>query len=160
MNRIGNNLIHFGMNKRIISTFSQNLVEFIVIGGLAVAWYCATRQADDMDLLVNPTVENSERIWRAFNSLDINGYNKLSFVKSGLQVPLKKIHYAEILTPKENGPTYSETIKDSVDAKIFDFPVQVASVAILIQMKKLAVSSIETEKDKHLADIVLLQTYV
>ncbi len=160
MNRIGDNLIHFGANERIICAFSQSLVEFIVVGGLAVAWYCDTRQADDMDLLVNPTAENSTRIWQVFNSLRLSGYHKLSFVKSGLQVVLKGAYYADILTPRENDPTYLEAIKGSVDAKLFDFPVRVVSAAMLIQMKKSAVSSLKLEENKHLNDIALLQTHV
>jgi len=89
MNRIGDNLIHVGANEEVVRSFVTNKVEFVVIGGLAVAWYCADRQADDMDLLVNPTPENSARISKAFDGLHMNGYTSDSFTKSGLQVSLK-----------------------------------------------------------------------
>ncbi len=119
MKKIGDTLIHTEANKELVRAFTANGVEFVVIGGLAVAWYCADRQADDMDLPVNPTPENSARISRAFDGLRMNGYNSDSFTKPGLQVPLKRLYYAELLTSQKDGPTYSEVAEDAVDAKLF-----------------------------------------
>ena len=157
MNRIGDSLFHTGANEEIIRTFSQNAVEFIVIGGLAVAWYCSEGQADDMDILVNPTTDNSVRICKSLDSLHLNGHNVNSFAKLGVQVSLKEIHYADILTPRKSDPQYSEVAEDAVDAKLFNISVRVASIASLIRMKKLAVESAEGLRDKHLNDIELLK---
>lgn len=55
MNKVNNNLICFGGNEPLIKSFICNEVEFILVGGLAVSWFCSSRQADDMDLLINPT---------------------------------------------------------------------------------------------------------
>ncbi len=68
MNRVGDKLLHVGANKELIHAFTSGSVEFIVVGGLAVSWYCCDRKADDMDLLVNPTHENSVRNARALDS--------------------------------------------------------------------------------------------
>jgi hypothetical protein len=136
MNRIGDTLIHTGANEELIRAFVASGVEFVVIGGLAVAWYCADRQANDMDLLVNPTTENSARISRTLDGLHMNGYTSDSFTKLGLQVPLKQLYYAELLTPQKDGPTYSEVAKDAIDAKLFNIPVPLASVVSLIQLKE------------------------
>jgi hypothetical protein len=159
MNKIGDTLIHVAANKEIVSAFVASEVEFVVIGGLAVCWFCSDRQADDMDLLVNPTPENSARIFRALNGLQMEGYALDSFTKAGLQVPLKGVYYAELLTPQKNGPTYSEIAKGSVDAKVFNIPVRLASVASLIRLKELAVASAEAQKDKHLKDIQCLKKH-
>ena len=157
MNRIGDTLVHVGSNEELVRTFASGGVEFVVIGGLAVAWYCSDRQADDMDLLVNPTPDNSARISRALESLRMQGYSHDSFTKLGLQVPLKQLYYAELLTPRKDGPAYAEIAKDAVDAKLFNISVSVASVASLIQMKEHAVASAEAQRDKHLKDIERLK---
>lgn len=157
MNKIGDTLIHVGANKELVSAFVTSDVEFVVIGGLAVSWYCPDRQADDMDLLVNPTPENSARISRALNGLHMNGYTLDSFTKPGLQVPLKGVYYAELLTPQKNGPTYSEVTKGAVDAKLFNIPVRLASVVSLIRLKELAIASAEAQKNKHVKDIQCLE---
>ena len=159
MNKIGDTLIHTGANEALVRAFAASGVEFVVIGGLAVAWYCADRQADDMDLLVNPTPENSARISRTLDDLRMNGYTSDSFTKPGLQVPLKQLYYAELLTPQKDGPTYSEIAKDAVDAKLFNIPIRLASVVSLIRLKEQAVASAEAQRDKHLKDIERLKEH-
>jgi hypothetical protein len=159
MNRVGDNLIHFGANEVLIRAFVARNVEFVIIGGLAVAWYCASRQADDMDLFINNTPENSERIFQSLISLNLRNFAPDSFVKLGLQVQLKQTYYAELLTAKKDGLTYAEVVNDAVEAKVFNIPVQLASVASLIRLKELAVASEEAQIDKHLKDIECLKKY-
>lgn len=159
MNRIGDTLQHFGPNEELIRAFTSAGVEFVVIGGLGVAWYCSERQADDMDLLVNPTNENSARISRALDGLRMQGYSEHSFTKPGLQVPLKQMHYAELLTPGKKGPAYAEVAQDAVEAKLFNIPVRVASATALIRLKEQAVASAEAQRDKHLKDIECLKAH-
>lgn len=162
MNKVGDTLICTGSNEEIIRAFAAAGVEFVVIGGLAVAWYCADRQADDMDLLVNATSDNSARIAKALGtltSLNTNCFTNDSFARLGLQVPLKNYHYAELLTPKIAGPTYAEVAKNAVNAKVFGIPVRLASVASLIQMKEQAAASAEGHREKHLEDIERLRSH-
>jgi hypothetical protein len=103
MNKVGETLMHTGANEAFVRAFVHNEVGFVVIGGLAVAWYCPDRQADDMDLLVNQTPENSARISRALGCLELKGYLADSFTKPGLQVPIKRHYHAELLTPRKDG---------------------------------------------------------
>ena len=159
MNRIGDSLHHVGTNAELVRAFISNGVEFVVVGGLAVAWYCSNRQADDMDLLLNPTPENSARVSRALSGLQMHGFSDSSFTKHALQVPLKQHLYAELLTPTAVGPTYSEVASTAVDAKLFNFPVRIASPASLICMKEQAVASAEAQRQKHLDDIECLREH-
>lgn len=159
MNRIGDDLICAGANREIVVAFSECSVEFVVIGGLAVAWYCTERQADDMDLLVNPTPENSERISQALSRLRLSGFSSRSFIKPGLQVTLKQLHYAELLTPRKDGPSFSAVAGQAVSGKLFGVPVLIASPASLIELKELAVASEKAAMEKHLNDIERLRAY-
>lgn len=159
MNRIGDSLQHTGSNEQLVHAFTSGGVEFIVVGGLAVAWYCADRQADDMDLLVNPTSENSVKVAGALDGLQLRGFSATSFTKPALQVPLKQHLYAELLTPRADGPSYTEVAETAVDAKLFNIPVRVASPASLIRMKEQAVASAEAQRDKHLKDIERLRKH-
>ena len=159
MNRIGENLICTGTNQEVVEALVQNGAEFVVVGGLAVSWHCANRVADDMDLLVNPTRSNSERLSGALNALHLNGFTNDSFARPGIQAPLKQLHYADLLTPRVDGPTYSEVAADAVDAKLFNIPVRVASVRSLIRLKENTVTSLDVEKEKHVEDIELLKKH-
>ena len=158
-NRIGDNLIHFGTNEELVSALVSANVRFIVIGGLAVAWHCLTRQADDMDLLVEPSAENSKQISLALTKLQLNGFSDESFAKPGLQVPLKNHYYAELLTPSDDGPKFSELESQAVDAKLFNIPVRVASISTLIAMKQRAAQIEPAQSEKHLRDIRLLKEH-
>lgn len=154
--RVGDTLLHFGPNERLVSSFTQAEVRFVVIGGLAVAWHCLERTADDMDLLLDPTEENSERVAACLRGLQLTGFSAETFSRRGLQVPLKQHLYAELLTPAHDGPSFSDTEANAVDGKLFGIPVRIASVSTLIQMKERASASGASAKEKHLADIKLL----
>ena len=158
MNRVGDNLFHFGPNEEIVRAFVQFQVEFVLIGGLAIAWHRRHRQADDMDLLVNPSEENSKRIAQALSSICLNGFGENSFTAPGLQAPLKQRHYAEILTPKKGGLSYSEVVSDAVEAKLFHMPIKLASIGGLLKLKQDAVVSVSEQLQKHQADIDLLRS--
>lgn len=160
MNRIGNNLVHFGGNEDLVRRLLHANVEFVVIGGLAIAWHCAARQADDMDLLVNPTSENSERIAAVLDELGLGGAGPDSFVTLGRQVTLKQVHYAELLTPERDGPQYPEIAASAVQAKLFNMPVLVASVASLRKLKQRALDAANAQRQKHETDLELLRNAV
>lgn len=158
-NRIGDNLVHFGGNESLVRALNAAGVRFLIVGGLAMAWYCPARIADDMDLLIEPTPENAAKVAQAFNRLGLVGLSENSFVRPGLQVPLKDAtFYAELLTPKDGGMAYAEAEASSVDARLFNIPVRVASVEALIGMKAhAAASTAGVERQKHLDDISLLR---
>jgi hypothetical protein len=159
MNRVGDTLIHSGDNRCIVHRLVQAEVEFIVVGGLAVAWHCPSRSADDMDLLVNPTAENSVRVASVLDGLGLSGHTSSSFERLGVQVPLKSRQYAELLTPEKDGISFADTARDAVHGKLFNIPVRIAGVATLVAMKERAARAAEAQRDKHLRDIALLRQH-
>lgn len=160
MNRIGDNLCCTSSNKEIVQSFVESGVEFVLIGGLAIAWYCSDRQADDMDLLLNPTRQNAERVVSALSHLTYTGIEAASLCHPGLQIPLKTRHYAELLTPLPDGPSYTSVADNAVVGKVMGVPVLIASPNSLIQLKEIAVTSEGTDKEKHQADIERLRKFV
>ncbi|WP_151214062.1 hypothetical protein [Pseudomonas fluorescens] len=155
MNRIGDNLICFGANEEIVQALVANNVEFAVVGGLAVAWYCPEREADDMDILINPTPQNSERVFHALSGLNIMEINPDSLSKEGVQIQLKNYHYADIITPPKGGPTFDEIISDSIEGHLFNKPIRIPSIAKLIVLKEHTIATAQCSK--HLKDIELLR---
>jgi hypothetical protein len=144
MTKIGDSLMHFGGNEPLVRALIAHRVEFLVIGGLAVSWYCHDRQADDMDILVNPTAENSERIYAALSSLGLTEFSPVSFSRSSIQAPLKNaFFYAELLTPKNGGPTYDECTLELVKGKLYGIPVDIVGLEALIRLKEHAVEQHE-----------------
>ena len=48
-----------GPNKSLLTAFNDCKVKYMVVGGLAVKYYCANREVDDLDLIVSPTMKNA-----------------------------------------------------------------------------------------------------
>lgn len=56
----------------IVEKLNKTQVEFILIGGLAVGYYGYSRYTGDMDLWLNPSIENMDRLFLSLGEL---GYN-------------------------------------------------------------------------------------
>jgi hypothetical protein len=160
MNRIGDSLWSTGVNKPLVRAFLDAGVEFIVVGGLAVSWHWLEREADDMDLLLNPTAENSIRVVRALRSQRLETQDEISCAQEGLQIQLKESHYAELLTPRNDGESYVEIAKKAVKGKIFNFPVLIAGKETLIAMKMFADNTSDPLHEKHRRDLKALRSLV
>ena len=63
--------------KELLELFNAHKVEYLVVGGYALAFHGAPRFTGDIDLLVKPDSENAKRILKAivefgFGSLDLS----------------------------------------------------------------------------------------
>ena len=109
-----------------------------------------------MDLLVSPTLENSDRIYNALVSLNLSDFAVDSFAKTAVQARIKERYYAELLTPSTGGPTYGEIVQSSEPARLLGVPIRVPSREMLVQLKLHAIAAKHDGHDKHLADVELL----
>lgn len=148
--------MHWQSNEELLKALVAHHVDFVLIGGLAIAWYCDSRQADDMDLLVSPTLENSSRIHDALASLNLANFAVDSFAKDAVQARIKDRYYAELLTPPIGGPTFAEIAQSSQPAKLLGVPVRVPSREMLVRLKLHAITAKHDGHDKHLSDVELL----
>jgi hypothetical protein len=156
VHRFNDNLIHWHSNEELLRALVAHNVDFVLVGGLAVAWYCDARQADAMDLLVAPTPENSNCIYQALLSLDLSNFEVDTFAKIGVQAQIKERYYAKLLTPPTGGPHYAEIAQSSEPAKLLGVPVRVPSRAMLVRLKLYAVAAKHDGREKHLSDVELL----
>ncbi len=59
--------------KELLELFNAHRVEYLVVGAYALAAHGVPRATGDIDLWVNPTPENAERIVRALNEFGVGG---------------------------------------------------------------------------------------
>ena len=135
-------------NVALLRALNHHNVEFLVIGGQAVSYYYPQRAVGDLDLLVNATLENAEKVRSALISLGMSDFEHAKLTKPKVQIPLKMLHDADIITP-ENGFDFSVALSRSVQAEIKGIPISIPSVEDLIIMKS-------TDRKKDLRDISLL----
>lgn len=138
-----------GNNTYLLEALNLQGVEYLVVGGIAVQFYCPDRDADDLDLLLNPTQQNAKKTIAALRSARLNvkfGYEQLA--KPRVQIPLKDLHYADIITPQE-GFSFSDAYSRAHATLVNGVAVRVVSRQDLILLKS-------TEREKDVKDLQLL----
>ena len=51
--------------KELFELFNKHNVEYVIVGGYALAYHGAPRYTGDIDILINPTEDNAERVLEA-----------------------------------------------------------------------------------------------
>ena len=68
----------------ILSAFSEEKVEYIVVGGYAIAFHGYVRGTGDIDLWIRISDDNADRIWKALQTF---GAPLLDLTKADLKIP-------------------------------------------------------------------------
>ena len=132
-------------NVALLRALNEHDVEYLVVGGQAVSYYYPQRAVGDLDLLVNATLKNSEKVRSALISLGMNDFEHTKLTKPKVQILLKARHDADIITP-EDGFDFSAAFSRAVQAEINGVPISIPSVVDLIIMKS-------TDRKKDLRDV-------
>ena len=71
--------------EELLKLFNKNKVRYCIVGAYAVGIYGAPRYTKDMDLLVEPDVENAQRIIKALNEFGFKslGLKEKDFIQKG-----------------------------------------------------------------------------
>ena len=115
---------------------------------LAVSYYYPQRAVGNLDLLVNTALENAEKVRSALIGLGMSDFEHTKLTKPKVQIPLKVLHDADIITP-EDGYDFSAAFSRAVQAEINGVPIFIPSVEDMIIMKT-------TDRKKDLLNISLL----
>jgi hypothetical protein len=142
----------FHGNVPLVEALARHGVRFLVVGGLAVHHHAPERQADDLDLLVDQTVEIARKLMDAFASINLRpNFSEEQFVNGRkVQIPLKSFNYADIITAGP-GFDFDEHWQQADEALIGNTRVKVASIPTLLVL--LAGS----DNPKHAGDVELLR---
>ena len=147
-------LYTFGGNDALLAELIRCGVRFLLVGGLAVHFYAPEREADDLDLLVEQTSENAERLFQAMAALHVMPEFPQALIATPSdrpqQLPFKTYHYADLVTTGKDIDFPAEWAQ-SQEALIWQHRVRVASRSLLIAMKRKA------RREKDLRDVELLE---
>lgn len=164
-------LTTFHGNADFVRMLVNAQVEFLVVGGLAVVFHkCRDPQkVDDLDLLLNPSVENAERFVNVLSSPNLKKLYNLEelqplpsvpqLARPNLDIPLKfdQMFCMDVLTPPEE-VNFSELFSRSEYALLNgSIPVRVISRSDLVEMKQRAVRMLTEDKKNHEDDLRCLE---
>lgn len=159
MNTVLSLLLPKSHNDKLVHELVNAEVAFLIIGGTAIAAYGCRDVAnvDDLDLLIEPTVENGQKLLIALAAAQVSTFIQAEAIaKPALQIPIKKHYYVEFLTPRK-GFDFTKMLGHSVSVSVGSLIVKVASVADLIRMKEDAVAESQRVLSKHEADLECLK---
>jgi len=119
--------------QQILSLFNRHRVEYLVVGGYAVAFHGHPRLTRDLDLFYRQTPENAERILAALHEA---GFTNISLTKEDLKLgrPPNQID----LNPDVKGVRWDAAILKAVDGEILGQPVKFLDFDTLIDSKRAA----------------------
>jgi glutaredoxin-related protein len=147
-------------------------VEFLVIGGLAVAFHKCRNplKVDDLDLLLEPSVKNIKRFIKMLSSM--KGIDPLPTVEQlgrpDLRISFKvePIFYLDVLTPGRRVTGDDVNFDDLLSrnesgllrGRQGDISVPIISLSDLVKLKRRAVDEVSSqEKKKHEDDLRCLE---
>ena len=139
--------------RELLALFNTTGVEFLVVGGHAVAFHGRPRLTDDLDLFVRPDIGNGERIVQAlqqfgFGSLELT---PADFLADDRVIQLGRAPNRVDLLTKLYGVDFSDAWGRRVAARLDDAQVWIISREDLIKNKR------ETGRSQDLADVEFLE---
>ena len=111
--------------KELLELFNAYKVEYVIVGGYALAFHGAPRYTGDIDILVKPDEENARRVLDALDEFGFGsaGLEKSDFTYSEkvvqLGVPPVRVDIITSLT----GVSWEEAFSGRVKGKYGDIPV-------------------------------------
>lgn len=145
----------------LAALLQQHGVRFVIVGGAAVAVHgCRDPlSVDDLDILIDPTAVNAERVLASLRSGFLGvPFSAAALAKPRVQLPLKVLHYwGDILTP-DTDQEFGGILSRSIPARLGSVSVQVAGRSDLIAMKERAVEREPSDAQKHQHDLTCLKS--
>lgn len=105
--------------RALLELLREREIDFIVIGGVAVAAHGFVRGTEDLDLVPDPDPANLQRLAAALEQLADTKFGGLDIIQLAQGVP-----------------GYSQLAEDAVDSELLGIPVRVCSLSMLRQMKE------------------------
>jgi len=124
--------------RELLELFNKHKVEYLIVGGYALAFHGAPRVTGDIDLFVRPKADNAARILAAlkefgFGSLDLS-VDELT--KPGMVVQLGVPPVRVDIITRVSGVTWEKADASKVPGRYGDIPVHFISRDDFIANKK------------------------
>ncbi|MCK6551282.1 hypothetical protein L6R52_35935 [Myxococcota bacterium] len=135
--------------RAFIESLNSNAVEYLVVGGYAVAYHGIPRFTGDIDFLIRPTKENIDRLVHALAQFGFGGLGIRAedFLVDGRIIQLgRPPHRIDLLT-SISGVDVERAWSGAVDGRLDGLPVRVIGRRELIENKR------ATGRAKDLADL-------
>lgn len=135
--------------KELLQLFNENQVEYVIVGGYALAFHGAPRTTKDIDILIYSSADNIKRIIQALEQF---GFSALEIEHEDLARPyaIIQLGYAPVrvdIVNEIDGVKTEDAINTAVLGKFGDIAVPFLCRDVLIENKR------ATGRPRDLADL-------
>lgn len=125
--------------------------QYVVVGGMAIIQHGYTRATEDVDILVQDSIENQAKVYRAMGSLPDQAIHELAGadLREYIVVRVADEIVVDLMT-RACGIAYEEAIASVEVITLDGVPIPFVTPAMLLRMK-------QTFRDKDAIDRVFLQ---
>ena len=122
----------------LLALFNERDVDYIIVGGIALAWHGVPRYTGDLDLLLRAEPDNAQKVVAA---LDVFGFGGLGIGEEDFTAPERvlQLGYPPVridLMTTITGVTWADAWKGCVEAEYGGLPVRFLGRAELIANKR------------------------
>jgi hypothetical protein len=127
-----------GEFEKLLALFNAHKVEYVVVGGYALAFHGAPRVTGDLDLLVKPERRNAERILAALDEFD---FASMQLTRADFMMPDNVVQLGEppvqvdIMTTL-TGVSWENAAAGKVPSRYGRTPIHIISRDDLVANKK------------------------
>ena len=139
--------------EELLRLFNKHRVRYCIVGAFAIAFYAVPRYTKDMDILVEPSIKNGEKILNALNKFGF-GTLKLSINDFSKEGRIMQLGYEPVridIVTSIDGCTFKEIWKNKRRGRYGNESVYFIGLNELIKNKQAA----RRKQDKADLDILL-----
>ncbi len=139
--------------RELLALFTSHRVEFLVVGGHAVAFHGYPRFTEDLDLFVRADPDNASRVMSALEAFGFGqiGLSASDFIADDRMIQLGRAPNRVDLLTRLWGIEFDEAWSRRVQGEIDQIPLSIISRADLIRNKR------ATARPQDLADATALE---
>jgi hypothetical protein len=138
-----------------LRVFSHYKVEYLIVGGYAVAFHAEPRFTKDLDILVSASQENAHRVFQALRAFgaSLSGLTEKDFEKEGYFYQMGKPPLRVDILMSIDGVEFNDAWTRRVESVIGDVR------AFFISKEDLIAAKTAAGRPQDLVDVQILTTY-
>jgi len=140
--------------KELLELLDKNQVEYLVVGAFALAFYGNPRTTGDIDIWINNSKENAQRMVKTFEEFGISslGYTEKDFMDINVVIQIGIVPVRIDILTSISGVEFNEAYKNREEKIIAGINIKYLSREDFIKNKK------ASGRNKDLADIETILT--